>query len=550
MAFQSYLLKCTLNPIFGSIPLENHHKVFTSLLSVLPLPLAMQKERMITFRKFIKPYAVALICAISNPFVVRLISEKSREIGIEKGPILVWSLLQAPCWVFGITNLYEHLLKLCPESLQYGLPLLGSFTIPSIEATLKRLLTTSFLKTYMPTQPFNYLKLLSIPLTIIAVVIALGLGKRENEYLLSNSKSRNLLIIPILLLAFTFSNLQPKPFNEHYPILASAQSTTGQIIVGEDLNQGFRYMRADHSLLGGLWVGPAKESLKQQLKISEIDDDLVINNSESIYTTFLLQEATRLVKRPDVNQSLKPKAMIIGLGIGVTADGFNKHGVDLSISEIDPVVFKYATQYFGSPLPTSLKLKDARRAVKEWNLEIGNEEDKYDYIIHDVFTGGGVPSRLFTSEAWEDIKYSLKSNGVLAVNFAGIASSKASNMVIGTLLNSFPQCRAFSDRTIPETSDEFINMVVFCTKFTENEKPLEFRSMNENDHLNSILRNKILNTFKSNEINLNSYKSDNVDDLLYDYNHKNLDNVQVGSAKHHWEVMRQVLPDQAWLSNI
>lgn len=37
-----------------------------------------------------------------------------------------------------------------------------------------------------------------------------------------------------------------------------------------------------------------------------------------------------------------------------------------------------------------------------------------DFLV-DVFTGGSVPSMLFTSECWDGIKAVLKSNGVLAV---------------------------------------------------------------------------------------------------------------------------------------
>ena len=65
-------------------------------------------------------------------------------------------------------------------------------------------------------------------------------------------------------------------------LLARVDSCTGTIVVAEDVKRGFRYLRADHSLLGGVWVG-------EQALGKEIGD--------SIYTAFVLQEAVRLAKR-------------------------------------------------------------------------------------------------------------------------------------------------------------------------------------------------------------------------------------------------------------
>ena len=68
-------------------------------------------------------------------------------------------------------------------------------------------------------------------------------------------------------------------------ILARTHSVTGLILVGEHVEEGFRFMRADHSLLGGRWVG--------KKAVTEAKDGL----GDTIYATFVLQEAARLVKR-------------------------------------------------------------------------------------------------------------------------------------------------------------------------------------------------------------------------------------------------------------
>ena len=43
--------------------------------------------------------------------------------------------------------------------------------------------------------------------------------------------------------------------------------------------------------------------------------------------------------------------------------------------------------------------------------------EKWDFVIHDVFTGGSVPPHLFTTEMWTVTKTVLAENGVVAVVF-------------------------------------------------------------------------------------------------------------------------------------
>jgi hypothetical protein len=47
-------------------------------------------------------------------------------------------------------------------------------------------------------------------------------------------------------------------------ILNSTQSITGRIVVGDNLSLGYRFLRCDHSLLGGRWI-KENEAGKQML---------------------------------------------------------------------------------------------------------------------------------------------------------------------------------------------------------------------------------------------------------------------------------------------
>jgi spermidine synthase len=81
----------------------------------------------------------------------------------------------------------------------------------------------------------------------------------------------------------------------------------------------------------------------------------------------------------------------------------------VDIVEIDPMVYQYAREYFGLPEPRHAFLEDGRAVVTR------AANDSYDYILHDVFTGGSVPKRLFSLEFINEIRRVLKPDGVLTL---------------------------------------------------------------------------------------------------------------------------------------
>lgn len=87
--------------------------------------------------------------------------------------------------------------------------------------------------------------------------------------------------------------------------------------------------------------------------------------------------------------------------------------------EIDPAVYTAARTYFGLPDPGPGKvfLEDARKwtAKKRVSIEVGNKETLYDIVVHDCFSGGGVPEHIFTFQFWNDLKTVMQPEGVLVV---------------------------------------------------------------------------------------------------------------------------------------
>lgn len=88
------------------------------------------------------------------------------------------------------------------------------------------------------------------------------------------------------------------------------------------------------------------------------------------------------------------------------------HGIDTTVVEIDPVVHEFAAKYFQLRENNPPVLEDAIG----YTARLVNESKKtFDYIVHDVFTGGAEPVELFTIEFLQNLRSLLKPDGVIAI---------------------------------------------------------------------------------------------------------------------------------------
>lgn len=100
-----------------------------------------------------------------------------------------------------------------------------------------------------------------------------------------------------------------------------------------------------------------------------------------------------------------------GLGIGTTPSALMAHGINTTVVEIDPAVHDFATKYFSLASQHTAVIRDA----VAYASETAQTSKKFNYIIHDVFTGGAEPVDLFTLEFLQDLKSMLAPDGVIAI---------------------------------------------------------------------------------------------------------------------------------------
>jgi spermidine synthase len=69
-------------------------------------------------------------------------------------------------------------------------------------------------------------------------------------------------------------------------------------------------------------------------------------------------------------------------------------------------------KYFDLPGNHTIAIEDATGFVSTESID---HPQAYDYIIHDVFTGGAEPTALFTLEFLQGLEKMLKDDGVVAI---------------------------------------------------------------------------------------------------------------------------------------
>ncbi|RFU78119.1 hypothetical protein TARUN_4110 [Trichoderma arundinaceum] len=317
---------------------------------------------------------------------------------------------------------------------------------------------------------------------------------------------------------------------DNWMLLDRRESVTGYISVVENSQSRMRILRADHSLLGGDWV---------EWRGNKV--------TEPIYAVFVTLEAVRLVEKEVPVADADAKALVIGLGIGTTPSALVSHGIETTVVEIDPAVYEFAQQYF--------QLRENHPAVIEdavkYTSRVANEtKEIYDYIVHDVFTGGAEPLDLFTLEFLQNLHTLLKPDGTIAINYAGDLMLPTPKIIVRTILQTFPTCRLFRENPFAQdvsdrVGSDFTNLMIFCRK---TKGVLTFRSPVKADYLESPSRQSFLNPH--NEVlqrDLFSHGKDEEGILRRNETDKFKEGQQV-SAAGHWVVMRNGLSATFWES--
>ncbi|KAF2733821.1 S-adenosyl-L-methionine-dependent methyltransferase [Polyplosphaeria fusca] len=528
----SPISQLSLSPVFGSIPASLHH---TRAITATAL-LAFATKGVV--RKYLSESLARYIALIAywTPFIQFVLFRFSDQLGVDYGPLIIESATYLPLLfmsVYTASCLLDTLdfsqYNLNPTLADMISPVASYFTVSSVSKV-----TAAILPGYIGT----HMSLTRVGLQMVIGSISAFLAPSTIVLFAFPAILHTMLANPHYPTEFALIRGNETLYRSHnFEILARQESVTGYVSVLED--PAFRLLRCDHSLLGGEWLVTNKSAEKGQ-KVRE-----------TIFSVFILLEAVRLVENSDTEPipDSEKSALVIGLGIGTAPNALISHGIDTTIVELDPVVHHYASKYFDlSPNHTAV-IDDAVAFVRE-KSKVSSES--YNYIIHDVFTGGAEPVYLFTQEFFQGLHTLLTDDGVVAINYAGDLALPSTRLVLNTIHSVFPACRLFRDTARPETwrqgDPDFINMVVFCVK-NDHDKgkfAIHFRESDKEDWGESIARANFLDPKPNLEISYDFLAEKQGGKIMKQGNVGELEKWHKQGAVSHWKIMRSVLPGPIW----
>jgi hypothetical protein len=306
----SYVSQIILHPVYGSVGTSLHHyNVLFTVAMIAPLLtfLGINGVDAIPPQNW-KGIASILICA---PLILPRVFWGSGSWGPIFGPIFTQTVMTWPCvflvshhiakvtsQLFGKPYLRQH--SAFSLGLALGIAiLLTAFTFISEKAIFgplvspvngimwsrfKILLYLGMFMFIMDTIPFLSADPKLIPTNLVVVLVAAG----SIVFIALNRPHVVTGVSPGLV-----ALLPPE-----YTYLDRRESVTGMLSVVENIEAGYRVLKCDHSLLGGLWTGIKRRELANR-GISGMElDRRSVDEAESVYSAFLLQEAVRLIQRP------------------------------------------------------------------------------------------------------------------------------------------------------------------------------------------------------------------------------------------------------------
>ncbi|KAL7946521.1 S-adenosyl-L-methionine-dependent methyltransferase [Trichoderma barbatum] len=509
-----------LSPVYGTVPAAAWHS------KVLMVGCFVGWAGNVAFRQLlpIKTAQLLPLVALYVPVMQCFLYRFSQTLGPNYGPLVTEGVTLVPLAILTAASVADHLedadLSSLPKVLGDAVPGVGSWgTFKLVEHVAEKLLYKHVGTVFWYTRMGMEI-LLAGSYTVFA----------PSKYLA--------LAIPALIHTAMFNPHVSTPtatallnttlLADDWMILDRRESVTGYISVVEHTKSKMRVLRADHSLLGGDWAEWRGNAV-----------------TEPIYAIFITLEAVRLVEREIPVADADAKALVIGLGIGTAPSALASHGIETTVVEIDPAVYEFAQKYFQLRENSPAVIEDA---VKYTTKAANETKEIYDYIVHDVFTGGVEPVDLFTFEFIGNLYTLLKPDGVIAINYAGDLMLPTPKAIVRTILQNFPTCRLFrenlpDDRAIARTGADFANMVIFCRK---TKGALTFRDPVQADYLNSPSRQSFLTP--QNEVEPRDVFANGKDEegLLYRNGTDKVKEGQYANAAGHWAVMRTGLPASFW----
>eukprot|EP01114_Cavostelium_apophysatum_P014125 TRINITY_DN3583_c0_g1_i1.p1 TRINITY_DN3583_c0_g1~~TRINITY_DN3583_c0_g1_i1.p1 ORF type:complete len:327 (+),score=68.06 TRINITY_DN3583_c0_g1_i1:276-1256(+) len=304
--------------------------------------------------------------------------------------------------------------------------------------------------------------------------------------------------------------VDPDTIPPEWSILEIKDTPYGRLIAFEKKGH-FRLLACGHSFLGGV----------------HFDAD-----HSSLLTAFPIQSAVYFANLDG------RKLLQIGVGVGIVArlvKSFNPQ-VHVDVVDINAGVVEFAEKYF--------YYHDADRTyIEDGRQFLFSRDERYDFIVHDVYSGGYTSPHLMTKEVFERIKEMLNPKGVLCFNLLTYVTGpkeRGFHHIYKTIRSVFTYVNCYSS---VDDEEVFVNSIIFASM-----TPLEFAIPQK---IREIPQNKndlfwLLSNFESRHAFYppDSILGDETIELVTDANYKNIKELGLSVEHELQELVKSTLPPQ------
>jgi len=207
------------------------------------------------------------------------------------------------------------------------------------------------------------------------------------------------------------------------------------------------------SILGHLQVQDVADINGDSVRILKINN--IIQTEMNLKSKKSVSGYISLLDSLIAKQTTPSKALVLGLGGGLTANLLVEKNYNVTGVEFDERIIKASEKYFFLNNSVVSLCEDAR-------YYLNHCEQKFDLVLVDVFKAEEQPSHVLTSESLERLKINLNDSAVVYINWHGYTNpslGQGTAILYNTLKNAGfkVQLTAFSD------NEDYRNVIFVCS---------------------------------------------------------------------------------------
>ena len=378
--------------------------VWTSLITVTLLALALGyalgghlADRYHAARYLYMIIMLSALFCLLVPFIKVFVLKACMNLGLRGGAFVSALILFGPT-LFLLGCVSPYLVKLSThEWHRMGKTVGGLYAISTLGSTLGSLFTGFWMVGFLGIDHSLYL------IGLLLAILAAG------YFILFQ---RNWIPLTVLVLA-AFIYPQAHPYHKQLADgtvlnkIDQVENYYGSIKILESVSesQHARYLLLDNMIQGGIDV----------------------QSGLSIFPYTYHMQFLSYAHNPQGKRCLG-----IGMGIGIVLKWLEQQGIICDVVDINPKMFEVAERYFNY-------VPKGKRYIEDGRYFLEHNDNRYDYVMLDVFSGELTPAHLLSQEAMQAIRRKLNPGAILSINLIsrleGVSGATAS--VIKTLQSVF-----------------------------------------------------------------------------------------------------------------